>query len=74
MLEIGAMDISIQDFSDEDRRKAEADGVDLTLLIENLRLTPTERVRRLERFARAVLMLQAEAQRGQAKEATEMKA
>jgi hypothetical protein len=35
-------------------------GVDLTLLVENLRQSPTERVRRAQRFLDSVLALQGE--------------
>lgn len=41
--------------------RARAFGVDLTLLVSNLRLTPTERVRRSQRMLDSVLALQAEA-------------
>ncbi len=42
--------------------RAIAFGVDITLLIENLRLTPTERVQRAQRMLDAVVAVQAEAQ------------
>lgn len=35
-------------------------GIDITLLIENLRLTPTERVRRAQQMLDSVVALQAE--------------
>ncbi len=35
-------------------------GVDITLLIENLRLTPTERVQRAQRMLDSVVALQTE--------------
>src|SRR5437867_205510 len=41
-------------------RRAAAFGVDLTLLVENLRLSPTERVRRAQRSLDSALALQAE--------------
>ncbi len=40
--------------------RAIAFGVDITLLIENLRLTPTERVRRAQQMLDSVVALQAE--------------
>ncbi len=42
--------------------RAAAFGVDITLLIENLRYSPTERVRRAQAMLDAVVALQAEAQ------------
>jgi hypothetical protein len=41
--------------------RAIAFGIDITLLIENLRLTPTERVQRAQQMLEAVIALQAEA-------------
>ena len=41
--------------------RAIAFGVDITLLIENLRLTPTERVQRAQQMLDSVVALQAEA-------------
>ena len=41
--------------------RAIAFGIDITLLIENLRLTPTERVIRAQQMLDSVLALQAEA-------------
>jgi hypothetical protein len=41
-------------------RRAVEFGVDLTLLVENLRHSPTERVRRAQRSLDSVLALQAE--------------
>ena len=38
-------------------------GVDLTLTLENLRLTPEERIRKLENFIRGVQRLKASARR-----------
>ena len=43
--------------------RAIAFGVDITLLIENLRLTPTERLRRGEEFLRSVIAFKEEVQR-----------
>jgi hypothetical protein len=40
--------------------RAIAFGVDITLLIENLRLTPTERVQRAQQMLDSVVALQAE--------------
>jgi len=40
--------------------RATAFGIDITLLIENLRLTPTERVQRLQQMLDSVVALQAE--------------
>ncbi|MBI3359515.1 MAG: hypothetical protein HY023_00200 [Chloroflexi bacterium] len=40
--------------------RAIAFGVDITLLIENLGLTPTERVQRLQKMLDSVVALQAE--------------
>lgn len=42
-------------------------GVDLTLIRENLKLTPTERVRRMDKAAKAVKRIQANARRLDAK-------
>jgi hypothetical protein len=42
-------------------RRAVAFGIDLTLLIENLRHSPTERVRRAQRLLDSALALLAEA-------------
>lgn len=36
-------------------------GIDVSLLIANLRLTPTERIQRAQRFLESVIALQAEA-------------
>ena len=41
-------------------QRAIEDGVDLSLLIENLRLTPTQRVQRAQRMLDSVLALQSE--------------
>jgi hypothetical protein len=41
-------------------RRAVEFGIDLTLLVENLRHSPTERVRRAQRSLDSVLALQAE--------------
>lgn len=41
--------------------RAIAFGVDITLLIENLRLTPTERVQQAQQMLDSVVALQAEA-------------
>ena len=61
--------------ADENKTKPEVDesssaieraiafGVDITLLIENLRLTPTERVRRAQQALDSIAALQAEAKR-----------
>jgi len=43
--------------------RAIAFGVDITLLIENLRLTPTERLRRGEEFLKSVIAFKEEVQR-----------
>jgi hypothetical protein len=40
--------------------RAIAFGVDITLLVENLRLTPTERVERAQQMLDSVVALQAE--------------
>jgi len=40
--------------------RAIAFGIDITLLVENLRLTPTERVRRGQAMLDSVIALQAE--------------
>lgn len=41
--------------------RAQALGIDISLLIENLRLSPTERVRRGEAFARFALSIREQA-------------
>lgn len=38
-------------------------GIDLTLTLENLRLTPEERIRKLENFIEGVVRLKASARR-----------
>lgn len=43
--------------------RALAFGIDITLLIENLRYTPTERLRRGERILASVVAFKAEVQR-----------
>ncbi len=43
--------------------RATAFGVDITLLIENLRLTPTERLRRGEKFLKSVVAFRQEVER-----------
>ena len=43
--------------------RAIAFGVDITLLIENLRLTPTERLRRGEQFLKSVVAFRTEVER-----------
>ncbi len=49
--------------------RAEALGIDIGLLIENLRLTPTERLRRGEAFARFALSLREQARQSREREA-----
>ena len=44
-------------------QRAIEDGVDLSLLIQNLRLTPTQRVQRAQRMLDSVLALQHESRR-----------
>ncbi len=44
-------------------------GIDLTLLLENLRLTPTERVQRAQQMLDSVVALQAEARAWRARQA-----
>ena len=46
-------------------QRAIEDGVDLSLLIQNLRLTPTQRVQRAQRMLDSVLALQHESRRWQ---------
>ena len=46
---------------------AELYGIDLTLLVENLRLTPTERAEKLEEGARSLAELRAAGERHRAK-------
>ena len=43
--------------------RARAFGIDITLLVENLRLTPEERLARVQAAARSLAALQAEAQK-----------
>ena len=50
--------------------RAIAFGVDITLLIENLRLTPTERVQRAQHMLDSVVALQAEAKLWRERQAT----
>ena len=50
--------------------RAIAFGVDITLLIENLRLTPTERVQRAQQMLDSVIALQAEVKLWRERQAT----
>jgi hypothetical protein len=43
-------------------REAAAFGVDLTLLVENLRRSPTDRIRRAQRALDSILALRSEAE------------
>jgi hypothetical protein len=52
---------SAESYSPSAVERAIAFGVDITLLIENLRLTPTERVQRAQQMLDSVVALQAEA-------------
>jgi hypothetical protein len=56
MNELTALDVSIEDFTEEEHRLAEVAGVDLKLLVSNLRLTPDERIVRAQQAARMALM------------------
>ncbi len=49
--------------------RAQALGIDISLLIENLRLSPTERVRRGEAFARFALSIREQARQAREREA-----
>ena len=49
--------------SDSAVARAIAFGVDITLLIENLRYSPTERLRRGEEFLKSVIAFKEEVQR-----------
>ena len=46
-------------------------GIDVTLLIENLRLTPTERVMRAQQALNSVLAFQAEVKRSRERKSRE---
>mgnify|MGYP001562335180 CR=1 FL=1 len=53
--------------------RAIAFGVDITLLVENLRLTPTDRVQRLQQMLNSVVAFQAEVKAWRQKQARQDK-
>jgi hypothetical protein len=57
--------------SDDAIARAEAFGIDISLLKSNLRLTPTERVLRLQQAANSLMKLQVEAARWRDQKAIE---
>jgi hypothetical protein len=57
--------------SDSAIERAEAFGIDISLLESNLRLTPTERVLQLQQAANSMLRLQADAARWREQQARE---
>lgn len=65
---IPGADLTLEDFNDVPPQQLfpgqDENGVDVTLLIENLKRTPLERLLRLQEAANSILMLRAAKKRG----------